>query len=110
MRFARENQLKKAEKEHMNRVAALGCVLCRRLGYGESPCELHHPRTGVGMAQRASNMDVIGLCPEHHRGNLGLHGMGRKAFEKFYGVTELDLLEQVKNLLQKNETATSANW
>lgn len=98
----------KAEKDYMRRVAELGCILCRHLGYGETVPELHHPRTGLGMAMRASNFDVIGLCPEHHRGNLGIHGMGRKAFERFYGVTETELQEQVAALL-KSETAVSAN-
>ena len=92
----------------MGRVAALGCILCDQLGYPGTLAELHHPRTGQGMAMRASNMDVIPLCPEHHRGNTGLHGMGRKAFERQYGLTELDLQERVAQLL-KSETATSAN-
>jgi hypothetical protein len=44
---------------------------------------------------------VIGLCPEHHRGNTGVHGLGRKAFEKKYGLTEEDLLAQTEELLCK---------
>ena len=96
----------KAERDYMNRVASLGCILCRHLGYGESSAELHHPRTGQGMAMRASNFSVIPLCPEHHRGNTGLHGMGRKAFERQYGLTEIDLQERVVQLL-KSETANS---
>ena len=99
--------MKKAEKAYMGRVAALGCVLCDHLGYPGTPAELHHPRTGQGMAMRASNMSVIPLCPEHHRGNSGLHGMGRKAFERQYGLTEMDLQERVAQLL-KSETATSS--
>lgn len=100
--------MKKAEKEYMSRVADLGCALCRHLGYPGTPAELHHPRNGIGMAMRASNFDVIPLCPEHHRGRSGVHGMGRKAFERAYGLTEFDLQEQVAALL-KNETAVSAN-
>jgi hypothetical protein len=42
---------------------------------------------------------VIGLCPEHHRGNTGIHGMGRKAFEREYGVTEEELLEITLGLI-----------
>jgi len=90
----------KVEKQHMNRVAEIGCILCKHLGLGETPCELHHPRTGTGAGRRASHFDVIGLCPEHHRGNSGLHGMGRKAFEKYYGITELELLEKVTECLR----------
>ena len=39
---------------------------------------------------------MVPLCPEHHQGNTGIHGMGRKAFERYYGVTELELVEQTK--------------
>jgi len=84
------------ERDYMGRVAALGCILCRRLGIGGTPAEVHHPRTGTGAGRRASHMDTVPLCPEHHRGNGGIHGMGRKAFEHSYGVTELELIAQTK--------------
>lgn len=89
----------KAESDYLGRVAALGCILCRRLGLGETPAEVHHPRTGTGAGQRAAHGDGFPLCPEHHRGNTGLHGMGRKAFEAHYGVTELELRDQTHRLL-----------
>jgi len=82
----------KAEKAHMDRVARLGCILCRHLGYGETPAELHHVREGQGMGQRASNFLVVSLCPEHHRGQNGLHGLGTRGFEARYKLNELDLL------------------
>lgn len=75
----------------MRDAASVGCVLCVHLGLGETPAELHHPRTGVGAARRAPDSAVISLCTEHHRGNSGVHGMGRKAFERHYGVTEAEL-------------------
>ena len=77
----------KAEKQYMDRVAQLPCAICGALGV-----HVHHRRTGVGMGRRASNFDTIPLCPEHHQGTTGIHGMGRKAFERHHGVTELDLL------------------
>jgi hypothetical protein len=85
----------KAEKQHYAKVANLGCSLCRYLGYGESPPELHHIRR----AGKRSNAPVIPLCPEHHRGNTGIHGMGRKAFEREYKVTEEQLLELTEKLI-----------
>ena len=30
------------EKQHMGRVAELGCVLCQHLGYGPTPAQTHH--------------------------------------------------------------------
>jgi len=85
-----------AEKRHMGIVASLGCIICRMLGYGETPALVHHIRTGVGMGKRASNFKTIPLCLEHHAGETGIHGMGRKAWERHHGVTELDLLEQTQ--------------
>ena len=90
----------KAESQYLGRVAELGCVICRRLGLGETPAEIHHARTGTGAGRRASHYDVIGLCPEHHRGNSGIHGMGRKAFERAYELTEMDLVEQTRQEAQ----------
>ena len=89
----------KAEKEHLSKVAALGCMVCRRMGYEGTPAEIHHPRRGTGLGQRASNYDAIPLCPEHHRGNTGIHGLGTKGFPKKWGFTEADLLDEVKMLL-----------
>jgi hypothetical protein len=85
----------KSEKEHFRKVAELGCSLCRFLGDEGTIPELHHIRR----AGKRSNAPVIPLCPEHHRGNTGIHGMGRKAFEKKYGLTEEDLLEKTQELL-----------
>ena len=85
----------KAEKQYFRKVAELGCSLCRFLGDEGTIPELHHIRR----AGKRSNAPVIPLCPEHHRGNTGIHGMGRKAFEKKYGLTEEDLLEKTQELL-----------
>ena len=85
----------KAQRKHYEKLAELGCSLCRHLKYGETPCEIHHIRH----AGRRDAAPVIGLCPEHHRGNTGVHGMGRKAFAVKYGVTEEDLLAQTEALI-----------
>lgn len=92
----------KAERRFLDAIASQGCILCRHLGYGETPAEIHHLRHGMGAGQRNSNTNAIPLCPEHHRGRTGYHGMGRRAFEREYGVTELDLLA----MSQKQNPAT----
>jgi hypothetical protein len=81
-----------AESDYMARVAAIGCVLCRHLGLGPSPAEIHHVKEGQGLSQRAPNWLTIPLCPEHHRGASGLHGLGTKGFYTRYKLDELDLL------------------
>lgn len=92
-------------KAYMDRVFNLGCAICRLLHLGNTPPQLHHPRTGTGAGRRASDWLCIPLCPEHHVGNSGLHGLGRKAFERAYGVTELELVEQTKRLARMPEGA-----
>ncbi len=91
--------MKNKDKQHMDKVARLGCALCNKLGYGETPAEIHHLRESQGMAQRASNFLVIGLCPAHHRGSQGIHG-DRTAF-KLAGEDEMSLLAWVIEELNK---------
>lgn len=90
----------KAEKQHLDRVAALCCIACRQFGIDDTPAEIHHLRDGYGAAQRAPYDETIPLCPTHHRSGpygIAFHA-GPKAFEKRYG-TERELLEQVRGLL-----------
>jgi hypothetical protein len=83
----------------MARVAALGCILCRHLGEGDTPAEIHHVREGQGGAQRAQDTLTIPLCPEHHRGPSGLHGLGTRGFYTRYRLDELDLLAETLEAL-----------
>ena len=91
--------MKKSEKLHYDSIARLGCSLCRHLGFGETPCEIHHIRRFGG---KRENAEVIGLCPEHHRGNTGVHGLGRKGFESRYSIDEQTLLLQTNKLLSSD--------
>lgn len=90
---SRRKSATKAERAYMSAQAEAGCILCRHLGYGATPAEIHHLRDGVGAGQRNSHLKSIPLCPEHHRGATGFHGLGRREFERAYGVTEMDLLD-----------------
>lgn len=86
------------EADHKARLAELGCVLCRRLfGINDSPPVLHHYRGG-GWG-KPSFRALIPLCPEHHVGPTGVHGLGTKAFDRHYGFTQRDLLEDALRLL-----------
>ena len=94
----------KTEKEHYGKVARLGCILCKSvLGYDDTPCEIHHIRRYGG---KRSLAPVIGLCPEHHRGNTGIHALGKR-FEARYGVDEQTLLERTWELLNVNPKLVS---
>lgn len=84
----------KAEKKHMDRVAALGCIVCEDLGFPDSPASIHH------LDRSRDHMRVLPLCPTHHQyGGFGvaIHD-GRRTWESNYG-TESDLLVRVNKRL-----------
>ena len=54
-----------------------------------------------GMELNGLHPPVVPLCPEHHRGNTGVHGLGHKGFTNKWGVTEEELLERVNQRLGK---------
>ena len=81
----------------MGRVAALGCIVCRRAGFGQTPAEVHHIRTGTGWG-RSSHFRTLPLCFHHHRGADGIHTIGTKAWVRRYGSEESLLLEVVELL------------
>ena len=71
-------------QRHKNKVAALGCCVCRRLGFQPAiPAEVHHVAEGSGLR---SDFSIAPLCAEHHRGKSGLHGLKAKRFCSFYRV------------------------
>jgi len=68
------------------------CVLCVRLGLGETWGEFHHIRERR-LGKRGEK--GIYLCPPHHRtSNAAIHVMGKRAWESFFGVTEQELYEE----------------
>lgn len=89
----------KNEKKSLNKIAELGCILCAEvLGFEGTPAELHHVRR---YGTKRATSPVLPLCPEHHRGNTGLHGLGAKGFENKWGITQERLLECVNQKLGK---------
>lgn len=88
---------------HKGRLAELGCMVCRRL-YGPhdpGPVELHHLRRG-GWG-KGDYLTMMPLCIPHHRGPLGVHGLGTKGFPKHYGFDQEDLLADALALLENKE-------
>jgi hypothetical protein len=79
----------------MGRVAELGCIVCRRLGYGATPAQVHHIREG-----RIARNDFLTLpiCEPHHTGT-GHDGSIHKAAPRLrlrLGIgSEFDLLAEV---------------
>jgi len=84
--MAKKRVANKKEKEHLAKVASLGCYVCER------PAEVHHVRNHTGMSLRASHYETIPLCFVHHRtGKDSIH-LGKKLFIEKYG-TEQEILK-----------------
>jgi hypothetical protein len=75
---------------HMERVASVGCILCRQLGYDYVPAQVHH----IFSTAERSPFLTIPLCPEHHKGGTGFHGLGEREFNRRYKTSEAHLLAQ----------------
>ena len=88
----------KAQVKHLFKVAELGCIACKKIGYEDTPAEIHHIRTGVGMGQRSSHYCTLPLCPIHHRHGADAIHQSKILFESKFG-TELELLAEVEALL-----------
>lgn len=100
----------KAERQHMNRVAALGCWVCRCQGNEGTPAALHHIKAGItGVGLKASHWRILPLCGIHHQygdgtethgGQWGYH-ISPETFESLYGDQE-DILRDVLRELGLN--------
>ena len=82
----------KEEKEYMDKVQQLGCIVCANRGLPDVPAEIHHTR---GKTVKDAHLYVIPLCPSHHRYGGHTEPISRhpykKRFEDAYG-TEAELL------------------
>jgi hypothetical protein len=76
----------------MARVAKVPCVLCARMGLGETPAQVHHLKLGTGASDRASDLLTIALCEFHHTGAGGVHKLKEHGLYLRYKCSELDLL------------------
>ena len=93
----------KAERAHIERVVALGCIVCRMIGYGYKEAECHHVYSRTRLD---THYQVLGLCMEHHRGGfdkppyISRHPF-KKRFISAYG-SEESLLRETKKLMGMN--------
>ena len=96
--MAKKKVATKAEKEHMSKVAQMGCYACEVNGI-ENHAEIHHIRKHTGMGLRPPHTKILPLCASHHRtGKISVH-LGKKAFEKKYG-TEEQLEKQLRERIE----------
>ena len=102
--MAKKKVATKGEREHLNKVASLNCLICQQ------PAICHHIRNrgdgkgNIGFGQRASHYETIPLCPSHHVGAFSIHNC-KEQFEAMYGTEEELLhrtLKEIKNIEQVN--------
>lgn len=81
-------------KRHMAKVARVPCVLCARMGLGESPAEVHHLKFGSGASDRQSDFLTVALCTRHHKVEYpeSVHALKEHGLYLRYRCSELDLL------------------
>ena len=85
--------------DHYSKVASVGCIVCRKMGMGFTPAELHHPWGKKG----ENEFRVIPLCYPHHRSGVktdlfvSRHPYKRE-WVKRYG-TELELYCEANRLI-----------
>jgi len=70
---------------------------------GMRPLEVHHRlkrSQGGGTLDKAGEIyHLVGLCPIHHRFHLGIHHLGRRAWESTHNTTEERLLQLTNEIL-----------
>lgn len=51
-------------------IREIGCICCRKYGYGYTPCDKHHLLDSGkhGNGRRRGEDETIGLCQYHHQG------------------------------------------
>lgn len=92
-----------AEKAHMGRIAAMGCLVCGK------PATVHHV-TSDGMKRIArSHKRVAPLCETHHQIQFGaresVEALSHAGFTKKYGIDLLEWADQAWE--QSNAVASS---
>ena len=93
----------KAEKQWMDKIVRLGCIVCRIQGRGYVPPAVHHITKG---SRRIGHMHTLPLCqPGHHMdapkesGEISRHP-NKARFEAKYG-TEEYLLELTQEAVRR---------
>lgn len=93
------------EERYQAAVRRIGCCVCIRLGWGATPCSIHHILSEG--KRRLGEKRVLGLCYSHHQAELNnallvSRHHWKREFERRYG-TELELEEWTINQVRELE-------
>lgn len=74
-----------AQRQRMDAITDIGCIVAQALGLGYIPCEVHHLTVGGKHGQKRRGHDfTIGLNPWSHRGEP-FGGMDADTCERLFG-------------------------
>ncbi len=85
-------------KLHLANVAELGCIVCSKLGFPDSPAEIHHIKDQFRLGKKSNYLQTIPLCPYHHRTSEEAYHFSPKTFSKKWGTQE-ELLQETMDML-----------
>jgi len=88
---------KKYRSEYLSKLANLGCIICKKMGFPNSPAEIHHINEGR-IGKRADFNKTIPLCVFHHRQGKESYHYSPKNFNKKWG-TQKELLTLVNKMI-----------
>jgi len=87
----------KNKKIYYEKLVSLGCICCRKIGFQDSPAEIHHINEGR-IGKRADFNKTIPLCVFHHRQGKESYHYSPKNFNKKWG-SQKELLDFTLTLL-----------
>jgi hypothetical protein len=92
----------RAEREWLDLITRLGCIVCMLEGMGATPAEPHHM---LSAGRRMGHLFTIPLCPLHHRSGRNdaqvvSRDQNQRRFERRYG-TEAYLLEKTRLFVER---------
>lgn len=88
----------KADRERFDRIAAMGCLVCKR------PATIHHVTASIHGGRLTRRHDrVVPLCPAHHQAvfdpfandPVSVERLGHRGFYRKFGI---DLLAEAERL------------
>ena len=87
----------KHKKIRYEKLVNLGCICCQKMGFLDSPTEIHHINEGR-IGKRADFNKTIPLCVFHHRLGKESYHYSPKKFDAKWG-TQKEILTLVNKMI-----------
>lgn len=93
MKRTRRRAPSAAERRHLERVAAMGCLVC------DMPSTVHHVTSDGAQRLTRSHERIVPLCPKHHMIQFGpresVEALGHAGFTATYGIDLLAVADRL---------------